>query len=82
MNAKEVFKSLFYALASISVALICYIANDGLTELKGIKTEMKDLNGKMIEVVTNQKWSDKILELHSMNLIQLDDRLKKLENKR
>lgn len=82
MNAKEVIKATFYALASVSVALICYIANDGLTELKGIKTERKELNGKMIEVVTNQKWSDKIIDLHGTSLIQLDERLKKLENKR
>lgn len=72
MTAKEVIKSTFYALATVAVGLICYIANDGLSELKGIKKEMSDLNVKMVSVIKDQEWQNKTLTDHEQRLRKLE----------
>lgn len=78
-NIKDFFKVLFYGLATIATGLICWIATDALGQLKGINTEMKTLNEKMVEVVTDQKWQNKSIERHDVDINDLKKRVQGLE---
>ena len=71
MTANEV-------LVNIALSLIAFLGVGGISLLcyflKGIYDEMRKLNNKLIEVITNQEW-------HYNKINELDSRLTRLENK-
>ena len=82
MQPKEVVKSVFYGAYTCLIALICWIASQGLSELRGVRTEVSDLNLKMVAVISNQDFLKEANTRQDVELKSLDDRLRAVEIKR
>jgi hypothetical protein len=65
---------LLCSLLATSVLGVGWFFQALIVEIKGMRSEMSELNSKLAQVVTNQEW-------HARDILRLETRVNTLENK-
>lgn len=64
---------LLTGLITVLIVVLGWFLSSLINEIKGVRSEMNNLNEKLATVITNQDW-------HAKELTRLDSRLSRLEN--